>query len=172
MIICETERLILREYEKEDIAALHTIFSDEETMSYYPAPFSYEKTQQWVESNQKRYVRDGFGLWAVCLKESGDLIGDCGLVKQTVEGETEVEIGYHIHKNYWSKGYASEAARACKKYGFRELGLKKLISIIDPRNIPSMRVAEKIGFMKEKEAFVFNKQHLIFSEARESVYQL
>jgi ribosomal-protein-alanine N-acetyltransferase len=163
MIILETERLYLRQYRKEDIHSLHSIFSDTETMEYYPTPFSLERTQNWVKKNQERYEEDGYGLWGVCLKETHELIGDCGLVKQKVDGSTEVEIGYHINKKYWSKGFATEAANGCKKYGFYQLGLNRLISIIDPRNVPSMRVAKKIGLIKEKESFIFNKKHYIYA---------
>ncbi|GLC88968.1 GNAT family N-acetyltransferase [Lysinibacillus piscis] len=163
MIILETERLYLRPYRKEDVHTLFSIFSDAETMVYYPAPFNLEQTQNWIKKNQERYEKDGFGLWGVCLKETDELIGDCGLVKQIVDGRMEVEIGYHIHKKYWSNGFATEAATGCKEYGFNQLGLTKLISIIDPRNIPSIRVAEKNGFTKEKESFIFNKNHCIYA---------
>lgn len=167
MIILKTERLYLRQYRDEDIHSLHSIFSDTETMEYYPAPFSFEQTRNWIKRNQERYQEDGYGLWGICLKETNELIGDCGLVIQKMDGRTEVEIGYHINKKYWSKGFASEAAKGCKEYGFYQLGLNKLISIIDPRNIPSIRVAEKIGFTKEKESFIFNKNHYIYSGSKE-----
>ncbi|WP_028549626.1 GNAT family N-acetyltransferase [Paenibacillus sp. UNC451MF] len=163
MLHLETDRLFLREYTDEDFEPLHAIFSDQEMMQYYPAPFSIDKTLSWIERNYTRYQTDGFGLWAVCLKETEECIGDCGLVKQTVEGSMEVEIGYHIHKRYWGEGYATEAAIACKRYGFQQLGLNKLISIINPGNLASIRVAEKIGFTKEKELFIFNKHHWIYS---------
>jgi [ribosomal protein S5]-alanine N-acetyltransferase len=168
MIILETERLFLRQYKEDDMPFLHSIFSDSETMKYYPAPFSFEQTQNWIKKNQERYQEDGYGLWGICLKETDELIGDCGLVKQKVDDKTEVEIGYHINKEYWSKGIASEAAKGCKEYGFIQLGLNKLISIIDPRNIPSIRVVEKIGFTKEKESFIFNKNHYIYSGTNET----
>ncbi|MEH7380891.1 GNAT family N-acetyltransferase [Bacillus sp. JJ1533] len=163
MIILETERLYLRQYDEYDIYSLHTIFSDPETKEYYPAPFTFEQSQNWIKRNQERYLEDGFGLWGICLKETNELIGDCGLVKQKVDGKTEIEIGYHINKEFWSKGFATEAAKGCKEYGFYQLGLKKLISIIDPRNLPSIRVAEKIGFTKEKKSFIFDKYHNIYS---------
>lgn len=167
MIIINTERLYLRPFRQEDLDALHFIFSDAETMAYYPSPFSLEQTQNWIKKNQKRYEEDGYGLWGVCLKETDELIGDCGLVKQRVDRRTEVEIGYHINKKYWSKGYATEAAEGCKEYGFYQLGLNHLISIIDPGNVPSIRVAEKIGFTKEKESFIFDKNHYIYSRTRD-----
>ncbi len=168
MVILETERLFLRQYKEEDMPFLHSIFSDSDTMKYYPAPFSFEQTQNWIKKNQERYQEDGYGLWGICLKETDELIGDCGLVKQKVDDKAEVEIGYHINKKYWSKGIASEAAKGCKEYGFYQLGLNKLISIIDPRNIPSIRVVEKIGFTKEKESFIFNKNHYIYSGTNET----
>jgi ribosomal-protein-alanine N-acetyltransferase len=163
MIILETARLYLRKFKDEDLEMLYPIFSDSETMQFYPAPFSKDKTQDWIKQNIASYKSNGYGLWAVCLKENNEFIGDCGLVNQQINGEPEVEIGYHISKEHWSKGFASEAARACKEYGFNQLSLKRLISIIDPNNISSIRVAEKIGFTKEKEAFVFNKNHFIYS---------
>lgn len=167
MVILKTDRFYLRQFREEDINSLHSIFSDTETMKYYPAPFSFDKTYNWIKRNQERYLEDGYGLWGICLNETNELIGDCGLVTQKVDGRTEVEIGYHINKKYWSKGFGSEAAKACKKYGFYQLGLNKLISIIDPSNIPSIRVAEKIGFVKEKELFIFNKYHYIYSGFKE-----
>ncbi|RDU37632.1 GNAT family N-acetyltransferase [Neobacillus piezotolerans] len=162
-VIFETERLYLREFSDDDFPFLHEIFSDPETMRHYPAPFSVEQTKNWIARNKLRYEKDGFGLWAVCLKETDEVIGDCGLVKQTVDGTEEVEIGYHINKKYWSKGYASEAALGTREYGIGRLRLKRLISIIGPENIPSIRVAEKIGFTLEKESFIFNKIHLIYA---------
>ncbi|MBY6271198.1 GNAT family N-acetyltransferase [Caldibacillus debilis] len=168
MIVLETRRLILREFEAEDLEPLHRIFSDPETMKYYPAPFPVQKTRDWIRRNQERYRNDGYGLWAVCLKETGELIGDCGLVKQIIDVGTEVEIGYHINKKHWSKGFATEAAQACKDYAFERLGISKLICIIDPGNAPSIRVAEKIGFTKEREAFIFGKNHAIYAGTKES----
>jgi [ribosomal protein S5]-alanine N-acetyltransferase len=169
VIVLETSRLLLRHYKDADINSLYNIFSDPETMEFYPAPFSMHKTQGWIKQNIERYQIDGFGLWVVCLKDSNEFLGDCGLVKQQINGKLEIEIGYHISKEHWSKGYASEAARACMEHGFYQLGLNKLISIIDPRNIASIRVAEKIGFIQEKEVFIFNKNHYIYSGVKANV---
>lgn len=162
MEILQTERLVLRTLEEGDVPALYSILSDSEMMKFYPAPFSYEKTENWVKRNLERYQKDGYGLWAVCLKETNELIGDCGLVTQEVEGDVEVEIAYHIDRKYWSLGYGTEAARACQEYGFKQLGLKRMISIIDPNNLQSIRVAEKGGLKKEKEVFIFDKTHAIY----------
>lgn len=170
-MILETKRIYLRKFIFEDLSNLHKIFSDEETMQYYPAPFTLDQTKAWISKNQMRYEKDGYGLWAICLKENNELIGDCGLVKQTVDDNEEVEIGYHINKEYWSQGFGSEAAIGCRDYGFYELGLNRLISIINPTNMPSIKVAEKMGFKKEKESFIFNKTHFIYSGKRENELQ-
>ncbi|MFD0589042.1 GNAT family N-acetyltransferase [Paenibacillus sp. GCM10027627] len=166
MTIVETPRLLLRKFRQEDAASLHPIFSDAETMAFYPAPFDWEKTEHWIEKNQNRYIHDGYGLWAMCLKETGEVIGDCGLIKQQVDDKEETEIGYHLHKKYWSQGLATEAAKACRDYGFYTLGLAKLISIIDPEHSASIRVAERIGLTFEKQAFIFDRLHSIYSVYR------
>ncbi|AWB43644.1 GNAT family N-acetyltransferase [Paenibacillus sp. CAA11] len=162
-IICETKRLYLREYKDDDFAALHAIFSDPEHIRFYPAAFSEEQTRKWMVRNQNRYVTDGFGLWAVCLKETGKLIGDCGLIKQRVDGQEEVEIGYHIHPAFGSMGYATEAAACCMAYAFEHLNLQRVISIIAPGNEASIRVAEKAGLRFEKTEIIFNREHLIYA---------
>ncbi|WP_188999742.1 GNAT family N-acetyltransferase [Paenibacillus nasutitermitis] len=166
MVILETERLFLRCYQDEDLPALHAIFSEPGMMSFYPAPFTWSQTQSWIKRNQTRYDKDGYGLWAVCLKETMACIGDCGLVAQHIEGHTEVEIGYHIKQEQWSKGYATEAAMACRDYGFGPLELKRLISIIHPGNTGSIRVAEKLGLSWEKDVDIFNNRHRIYSAVK------
>lgn len=100
----------------------------------------------------QRYTQHGFGLWALVLKESSELIGDCGLVVQDVEGVEEVEIGYHVRRDWWGQGLATEAAQACRNYGFNQLGFNKLISLIHPANIASRRVAQKNGMRLVKKS--------------------
>lgn len=163
-IIFETERLFLREYVEQDINTLYQILSDPYTMKYYPVALNWTQTKNWIIRNRTRYKNDGYGLWAVCLKENGKFIGDCGLVKQNIKGTAEVEIGYHIHKEYWSRGFATEAAARCKAHAFNEKNLTKLICIIEPQNKQSIRVAEKIGFKKERVETIFGKQHLIYAD--------
>ena len=113
-MVLETDRLTLREYVTEDFDALFEIVSDIETMQHYPAPFDEDKTRSWIQWNLDNYKKCGFGLWAVVLKETGEFIGDCGITIQDIDGEMLPEIGYHIHKKYWRKGFAKEAARAVR----------------------------------------------------------
>ena len=140
-----TERLILRELTLGDLEDLHAIFSDPESMQHYPGPFSLEKSKKWIEWNIKNYATYSFGLWGVILKEENKLIGDCGITMQNIYGKMEPEIGYHINKYYTNRGYATEAAIACRDYAFTVLNLNRLYSYMKYTNAPSMRVAEKNG---------------------------
>lgn len=85
------------------------------------------------------YHHHGHGLWGVALKNSDQLVGDCGITMQEIDGETVPEIGYHIHKDYWNKGYASEAALACKQYAFNKLGYDRVYSYTTLNNVPSQK---------------------------------
>ena len=127
------------------------MFSDPETMRFYPQAFDRAMTQQWIENMRQRERRDGFALWSMVLKETGGVVGDCGLVAQHIDGVDEVEIGWHVRRDLWGKGYATEAARACMAYGMATLGCTRFVSIIAPDNIASRRVAEKIGMTVERE---------------------
>ena len=102
----------------DDFDALYEIISDPETMQHYPAPFDEERTRGWITWNLENYEKYGFGLWAVVLKGTGEFIGDCGISIQNIDGEMLPEIGYHIHKRYWRKGFGKEAARAARDWVF------------------------------------------------------
>ena len=101
------------------------------------------------------------------LKASGELIGDCGLARQSVDGLDEIEIGYHVRRDLWGQGYAPEAAAACRDYGFKRLGAERLISLIRPENLPSQRVAEKIGLVLWKTVTWRDLFHHVYAIRRE-----
>lgn len=143
--IIETNRLILRELSLDDTEKLSLVLSDPTSMKYYPKAFTKEKVEQWINWNINSYLLNGFGLWAVILKESNELIGDCGITMQEVEGKSYPEIGYHIRKDYCGKGYATEAAKACIDFAFVEKNFEKVYSYMKDDNIPSRKVAEKNG---------------------------
>ena len=150
-MIIETERLILRESTWEDFNDLYEILSCPITMSYYPKPYDEEGTKRWINWCLNSYKNEGFGLWAVCLKDSNKFIGDCGLSIQNIDGEKLPEIGYHINKNYWKKGYAKEAANAVKKWAFENTKYEKLYSYMNKENVASYKTAESIGMKCIKE---------------------
>ena len=168
MEILQTPRLSLREFVPEDVSALAAILCDPETMRYYPVSFDHAAVVDWISRNRARYANDGYGLWAMILNSTGgELIGDCGLVRQTVDGTNEIEIGYHVRRDQWGRGYASEAARACRDYGFANLKVDKLISLIRPENIASRRVAERNGMTIWKEVTRANLLHYVYAIRRE-----
>lgn len=161
-VILETNRLQLRRFAPEDADALAEVLSDPVAMQFYPAAFDRAGVQHWIAKNIERYRRDGHGLWAMLRKGSSGLIGDCGCVLQEVDGANEVEVGYHVRRDLWGNGYATEAARACMEYAFAKLGAQRVISIIRPENVQSRRVAEKNGMMCEKTIFWRNYNHCIY----------
>ena len=167
MPVLQTRRLSLREFVPEDIDALSNILSDAETMRFYPMSFDQAAVVDWIARNRTRYASDGFGLWAMILNDTGELIGDCGLVRQTVDGEDEIEIGYHVRRDLWGQGYATEAARACRDYGFATLGVDRLISLIRPENMASRRVAEKNGMKICQEVIRANLLHYVYAIKRD-----
>ena len=145
----ETERLYLRKLEQADFDDLCKILQDEETMYAYEGAFTDEEAQGWLERQLERYRELGFGLWAVILKESGQLIGQCGLTIQPWKEREVLEIGYLFRREFWHRGYAAEAARACREYAFQVLGAEEVCSIIRDTNTASQNVAIRNGMAKE-----------------------
>lgn len=150
-MMIETERLILREYTLQDFDAIYEILSDPETMQHYPNPFDEERTRNWIEWNLQNYKEYGFGLWAVVLKETAELIGDCGITIQNIDGKFLPEIGYHIHKKYWRRGFGSEAAKAVRDWAFMNTKYDCLYSYMKYTNVGSYSTAMANGMKKVKE---------------------
>lgn len=150
-MIIETERLILREYTSDDFDGLYEILSDPETMKHYPKPYDAAGTKRWLDWSINNYATYGFGLWAIELKESGTFIGDCGITMQPIDGEQLPEIGYHIHKDHWRKGYGSEAAKAVRDWAFQNTKFDCLYSYMAASNLPSYSTAASAGLRKIKE---------------------
>lgn len=149
-IILKTERLFLRELNFNDLDDLCVYLSDPETMSHYPEQYSREMVKKFIQNNIDRYSEIGCGLWAIILKSEEKLIGDCGITIQDIDGVDEHEIGYHLNKDYWGNGYATEAAQAVKDYGFDTLNLNKLCSYMAEDHTASRRVAERNRMTLEK----------------------
>ncbi len=145
--ILETERLYLREMTQADFGSLCKILQDEETMYAYEGAFSGEEAQEWLDRQISRYRKWGFGLWAVILKETDEMIGQCGLTMQPWKDEEVLEIGYLFRRQYWHRGYATEAAEACKRYAFEILDAGEVCSIIRDTNIASQNVAKRNGMI-------------------------
>ncbi len=159
----ETRRLVLREFVDGDVDALELVLGDPVAMVHYPAPFSREDVGKWIGWSLRSYREHGVGLWAMELKETGQLIGDCGLTWQRVgySPERQLEIGWHVRRDLWNTGYATEAGVACRDHA-RDLGHRHLISIIAPANVPSQAVARKIGMVLERDDQLDGSLRLIY----------
>lgn len=165
-MVLETKRLLLRQMIQDDLPALCRILQDEEVMYAYEHAFSDAEAADWLNRQLQRYKDDGFGLWAVILKESGELIGQCGLTMQDIPEGRVVEIGYLFRKDCWHKGYATEAAMGCKEYAFDTLDVSEVYSIIRDDNIASQNVARRNGMALcgrlSKHIYGIDSPHLIF----------
>jgi RimJ/RimL family protein N-acetyltransferase len=170
-MVLETERLILRYLAADDVEAMFAVIGDPRTMKYYPEPLTRDDAQRWIDRSLERYRTNGYGLFAVVLKSTGEVIGNCGLLRQEVEGEWMLEVGYHFRRDHWGKGYATEAARGCMEYAFRQLAAAKVISLIVPENVPSRRVAERNGMRAERQVMFHERPHLMYSVTREDYGQ-
>ncbi len=137
--------------EKTDIDGLHRIFSDENVLRAFGLDsFSREQMTRWLERNLEHQLRYGYGLWAVMLKSSGELIGDCGLENSEFKGRPCIELGYDFLSSHWNRGYATEAAGAVRDEAVQKLriGLDSLCSFIRSGNAASQRISEKIGMRR------------------------
>jgi RimJ/RimL family protein N-acetyltransferase len=147
-MVLETDRLYLREMNQNDFHSLCKILQDEDTMYAYEGAFSNEEVQEWLDRQISRYQQWKFGLWAVILKETQEMIGQCGLTMQPWKDKEVLEIGYLFERSYWHRGYATEAAKACKKYAFEILKANEVCSIIRDTDIASQNVAVRNGMTK------------------------
>ena len=172
-MILETERLLLREMTRDDFPLLCRHLQDAEVMYAYEHAYSDAEVWEGIETQFRRYQNDGFGVMSVILKENDELIGQCGLSMQPCENEEVLEIGYIFQKNYWHKGYATEAAIACRDYAFNELKADEVFSLIRDNNIASQNVAKRNG-MSIRRKYIkhyrgIDMLHYVFSVRRDDV---
>ena len=151
-IILETNQLILRHQVIEDLDDLWALYQNPNIAKYIPdAPLTREEAQKELEWHMNGYPKHPeLGLWATIHKESGRFIGRCGLLPWEIDSQHEVEVAYTIAQEFWGQGLGTEAADGILRYAFGTLKLSRLICLIDPDNIPSQKVAEKIGMSLEK----------------------
>jgi len=145
MAVIEAPRLLLRETLWGDYPALCKILRDKDVMYAWEGPFSRIQVLRWIKLQKKNYRRYGFSLWAVTRKETGGMIGQCGLFWQDYQGARVLELSYLFQKAFWHKGYATEAAIACRDYAFETLGAGEVFSTVRDTNIASQNVAKRNG---------------------------
>jgi RimJ/RimL family protein N-acetyltransferase len=168
MKILETNRLLLRHLQPVDLENLYALYCDPDVTRFIPdAPRSYEETREeltWFMNGHPKHPE--LGLWATVHKDTGKLIGRCGLLPWTIDDQFEVEVAYLLAKEYWGQGLGTEAAQGIVDYAFERLRLSRLICLIDADNQASIRVARNIGMSYEKESRDETGPFLVYSMGR------
>jgi ribosomal-protein-alanine N-acetyltransferase len=149
-IVAQTKRLLLRHFTMDDLGPLAAMHSDPEVARFIGGVSTPEQTRDRLENWIEEYQRYGFSKWAVILRSTGELIGRCGLSPELIDGVSQWELGWTLARGHWGRGYATEAAAAAMDLCFHGLGHQRLISLIRPGNLASMRVAERIGMTYER----------------------
>lgn len=162
-VYLETERTFMREILGNDFDFLLRMMSDPEVMRYYPSPYTDKDVRDFINRMRTRYREDGFGLWLLVDRESGEPLGRVGLQRQSVNGVDEFEISYMVHRPFWRRGLATEAALAVRAYAFGERKLPRVVSLIRPENVPSQGVARKLGMQASGAIQLMGFEHLIFA---------
>ena len=153
----ETQRLILREFQLEDLSQLALILANPQVMKFSPTgSLSVEQTRIKLNSFIASYKRYGFGKCAIILKECNKLIGYCGIAVELVDNVYEPEIGYRLASEFWGRGLATEAANSTIQYGFGQLKLPYILGIVEPANTASVRVLEKLGMRYERKTIFYS----------------
>lgn len=171
----ETERLLLRGWREEDIEPYARICADPEVMRFIGsgATLTREQSEEQISRFVQHWEEHGFGLWAAEEKVSGALVGFIGLahLEDWTEGGHESEVGWRLNRSFWGRGLATEGAKASVRYGFEMLGLETIISIIQPENTASRRVAEKAGLTFSGEALWRNNEVVWYATDRNATHQ-
>lgn len=157
----ETERLVMRMWRESDFDEYAELCADPEVMRFLGGKV-FDRTEAWrqMASMIGHWYLRGYGIWAVEEKESGRLAGRIGCINP--EGWPGFEVGWTLRREFWGKGYATEAARRALEYGFHELDRPHIISLIHPENRASIRVAERLGETLEGNARVFDTDVLVY----------
>ena len=172
MNILETPRLALRPLVEADAGRLFEIYREPDVHTYFAVgpPESVSEASAAIRRHLLRYEEWGFGLWATVLRETNKLIGRCGLLLHNIDGAQEIEIAYLISRAHWGRGFASEAARGIRDYGFGQLKQEKLIAIIHADNERSKHVARAIGMAHERRTRHLQLDVDIFSICRPAFF--
>ena len=147
----ETERLLLRDMQVADVPALTGLWTDPEVTRFMGGPRDYQELNTELLKDARDESPPQFDLWVLIEKATSRVIGHCGIIDKEIDGITEYDLTYVLVKSAWGKGYATEIAISIKDYAFKNLGLKRIVALIDPLNLDSQHVAKKVGLRHEKD---------------------
>src|SRR5262245_29995267 len=160
--VLTTPRLVLREMTPDDLDFVAGMMGHPEVTRYYPKQYSREESRHWLDRQFERYRRDGHGLWLVALKSTGEPVGQVGLAIQEVDRIRQPEVGWLLHRPYWGNGYATEAGAAARDAAFERWCYPYVISLIRPENVPSQRVATRIGLRPGRQVLFHGFLHVVY----------
>ena len=146
-----------------DLDFVASMLSHREVMSFFPKRYSREESAEWIRRQRERYATHGYGYWLAVDRETGDPVGQAGVVPAVVEGVEEPSLGYIVHRPFWRRGYATEAAAASRDWVFDVLGVQRVTTLIRPENLASLGVARKIGMRLERRTIFADYEHFVFS---------
>ena len=168
-VVLETPRLRLRRMVMRDLDFVASMLGDPLVMRFYPGVQDREESAEWIRRQRDRYLDDGHGLWLMVERATGAPCGQIGLCMQRVSGLDVPEIGYLVHRPYWRRGYATEAALATRAFAFDARGYARVVSLIRPENLPSQGVARKLGMRPGPIVEHGGLPHAIFSVERRAL---
>lgn len=145
-----SDRVRLREFRDSDLDALAAMVGDDEQMTFYPQPKARDEAAAWLGRNRAFYETPGFGSWLIELLPLSRFAAYCGIRPLELDGVAEVEIGWHIHKQFWNQGVATEAATMACTTAASRFGISRLIALVHPEHVASRRVAEHVGMRAER----------------------
>jgi [ribosomal protein S5]-alanine N-acetyltransferase len=160
-----TARLLIRPLVLEDSRALHELYSDRDAMRFLTAevPETLEDSQAWVQGKIELQERDGMSLWAVVEQDGENVVGDAGLQWDEIDGERVVDLGCRIVRRYWNRCYGTEAAAACIRAGFEQLGLTRITAMTDVGNEAARRSLAKLGMTYERDIDAHGRTMALYS---------
>jgi RimJ/RimL family protein N-acetyltransferase len=164
--VLETPRLVLRELSSRDLDFIAALLAHPEVMRYWPHCYNRAAAADWISRQEKRYADHGVAYWLALDKESGEPVGQAGLLVQSLDGSEELGLGYIMHRPFWRMGFATEAATGCLDYAFKTLDKTRVVAAIRPENTPSRGVAAKLGMTVEKTTQYAGFEHLVFVASR------
>ncbi|MEA2478874.1 MAG: hypothetical protein QOJ07_796 [Thermoleophilaceae bacterium] len=164
-IVGETPRLRLRRLRPSDIDDVAAMVADQEQMRFYPRPKRRDEVAAWLAWNLGLYEAHGFGTWRLESAPGDAFAGYCGIRPLLLGGRQEVELAWHVKKAHWNRGLATDAARLSMQLAFERFALPRLVAIIHPGNLPSRRVAQKLGMAEERSLIHDGEPTVVYSTA-------